>query len=43
MMVEAVAGINLAQNQFAYRTATLKAEGPAPETLMLILDKAEGK
>lgn len=41
--VEADAGINLAKNQLAYRTATLKAEGAVPEMLMQILAKAEGK
>jgi predicted ATP-dependent endonuclease of OLD family len=41
--VEAAAGINLAKNQFAYRTATLKAEGVVPKVLMQILAKAEGQ
>lgn len=41
--VEAAAGISLAKNQLAYRTATLKAEGAVPEMLMQILSKAEGK
>ena len=41
--VEAAAGISLAKNQFAYRTATLKAEGTVPDMLMQILAKAEGK
>ncbi len=41
--VEAAAGISLAKNQLAYRTATLKAEGAVPEMLMQILAKAEGK
>lgn len=41
--VEAAAGISLAKNQLAYRTATLKAEGTVPEMLMRILAKAEGK
>ena len=41
--VETDAGINLAKNQLAYRTATLKAEGTVPEMLMQILAKAEGK
>jgi putative ATP-dependent endonuclease of OLD family len=41
--VEAAAGISLKKNQFAYRTATLKAEGAVPEMLMQILAKAEGK
>jgi len=41
--VEAAAGISLAKNQLAYRMATLKAQGAAPEMLMHILAKAEGK
>jgi putative ATP-dependent endonuclease of OLD family len=41
--VEAAAGISLAKNQLAYRTATLKAEGAVPEMLIRILAKAEGK
>lgn len=41
--VEAEAGINLAKNTLAYRTATLKAEGAVPEMLSQILAKAEGK
>lgn len=41
--VEAAAGIKLAKNQIAYRTATLKAEGVVPGMLMQILAKAEGK
>lgn len=41
--VEAAAGISLAKNQLAYRTATLKAEGEIPEMLLQILAKAEGK
>ena len=41
--VEAAAGISLAKNQLAYRTATLKAEGAIPEMLMKILVKVEGK
>lgn len=41
--VEAAAGISLAKNQLAYRSATLKAEGTVPEMLMRILAKAEGK
>ncbi|MGF7001561.1 ATP-dependent nuclease, partial [Paraburkholderia sp. GAS32] len=41
--VEAAAGISLAKNQLAYRTATLKAEGAVPEMLMGILAKVEGK
>lgn len=41
--VEAAAGISLAKNQHAYRSATLKAEGAVPEVLVQILVKAEGK
>ncbi|KWH01490.1 ATP-dependent endonuclease [Burkholderia territorii] len=41
--VEAAAGISLAKNQLAYRTATLKAEGAVPDMLVQILAKAEGK
>jgi hypothetical protein len=41
--IAAAAGINLAKNQLAYRTATLKAEGAVPEMLQQILAKAEGK
>lgn len=41
--VAAAAGINLAKNQLAYRTATLNAEGTVPEMLMKILAKAKGK
>ncbi len=41
--VETGAGITLAKNQLAYRTATLMAEGTVPEMLMQILAKAEGK
>ena len=41
--VEAAAGISLAKNQLAYRTATLEASGEIPEMLTLILAKAEGK
>lgn len=41
--VEAAAGISLAKNQLAYRSATLNAEGTVPEMLMQILVKAEGK
>ena len=40
--VEAAAGISLAKNQFAYRTATLKADGAVPAMLMQILEKVEG-
>jgi len=41
--IEATAGISLAKNQLAYRTATLEAEGAVPEMLLQILAKAEGK
>lgn len=41
--VEAAAGISLAKNQLAYRTATLHAKGAVPETLIQILAKVEGK
>lgn len=41
--IEASAGINLAKNQFAYRTATLKAEGVVPDMLLQILAKAKGE
>lgn len=41
--VAAAAGINLAKNQLAYRTATLNADGAVPEMLIQILAKAEGK
>lgn len=41
--IEAAAGINIAKNQLAYRTATLKAAGAVPEMLQNILVKAEGK
>lgn len=41
--IEAAAGISLAKNQLAYRTATLKAAGAVPEMLQKILAKAEGK
>jgi len=41
--IEVVAGINIAKNQLAYRTATLKAAGAVPEMLQNILAKAEGK
>ena len=41
--VETEAGINLAKNQLAYRTATLRAGGAVPEMLTQILAKVEGK
>ncbi|MFC5742910.1 ATP-dependent endonuclease [Dyella tabacisoli] len=40
--VEAAAGISLAKNQLAYRTATLEASGTIPEMLSQILRKAVG-
>lgn len=40
--IEAAAGIQLAKNQDAYRTATLEAKGTAPEMLKQILMKARG-
>lgn len=40
---EAAAGISLAKNQLAYRTATLKAGGSVPEMLLTILVKARGE
>ncbi|VBC11501.1 ATP-dependent OLD family endonuclease [Burkholderia pseudomallei] len=41
--LEAAAGISLAKNQLAYRTATLKAGGNVPKMLLQVLAKAEGK
>ncbi|MFT6389400.1 MAG: putative ATP-dependent endonuclease of OLD family [Cellvibrionaceae bacterium] len=41
--VEESAGISLAKNQQAYRTATLQAQGNVPEVLLNILTKAEGE
>ena len=41
--ISAAAGISLAKNQLAYRTATLKAQGAVPEMLVQILAMAEGK
>lgn len=41
--VAAAAGISLAKNQHAYRTATFEAAGKVPEMLTQILAKAEGK
>lgn len=41
--VESAAGISLAKNQLAYRTATLLATGTVPDMLTQILAKAEGK
>lgn len=40
--IEASAGIDLAKNQYAYRTATIEAEGAVPEMLKQILVKAVG-
>lgn len=40
--VEVAAGISLAKNQQAYRTATLEAQGTVPDTLLQILNKAKG-
>ena len=40
--VEATAGISLKKNQYAYRAATLKAEGAVPEMLNQILTKVKG-
>ncbi|MBS1985960.1 MAG: ATP-dependent endonuclease [Bdellovibrionales bacterium] len=41
--VEAEAGISLAKNTLAYRSATLKAEGEVPEMLLKIMAKAKGE
>lgn len=40
--IEAAAGIHLAKNQYAYRTATREAKGVVPEMLKQILTKAGG-
>jgi putative ATP-dependent endonuclease of the OLD family len=40
--IEAAAGIKLSKNQYAYRTATLEANGTAPAFLEQILAKAGG-
>jgi predicted ATP-dependent endonuclease of OLD family len=40
--IEATAGIQLAKNQYAYRTATVEAKGTVPEMLKQILAKASG-
>jgi len=40
--IETTAGIQLAKNQYAYRTATLEARGNVPELLKQILTKAVG-
>ena len=42
-IIETDAGINLAKNQLAYRTATLRSGGEVPEMLAQILVKVEGK
>ncbi|REG49570.1 putative ATP-dependent endonuclease of OLD family [Paraburkholderia sp. BL6669N2] len=41
--VEKSAGISLAKNQLAYRTATLKSKGVVPDMLQQVLVKAAGK
>jgi putative ATP-dependent endonuclease of the OLD family len=41
--VEAAAGISLAKNQLAYRTATLQAQGAVPDMLTQILHQVKGK
>jgi len=41
-IVEDEAGISLAKNQLAYRTATLKANGVVPDMLVNILAKVKG-
>ncbi|WP_186081796.1 ATP-dependent nuclease [Burkholderia gladioli] len=41
--VEIEAGIKLAKNQLAYRTATLRSEGVVPEMLTRILTRARGE
>uniref|UniRef100_E1TID3 ATP-dependent OLD family endonuclease n=1 Tax=Burkholderia sp. (strain CCGE1003) TaxID=640512 RepID=E1TID3_BURSG len=41
--VESAAGISLAKNQLAYRTATLRAEGAVPQMLMDILAQVSGR
>jgi hypothetical protein len=40
--IEAAAGIELSKNQYAYRAATIEAEGTVPEMLEEILTKARG-
>lgn len=40
--IEATAGIELAKNQYAYRTATIESQGTVPEMLKQILTKAGG-
>jgi putative ATP-dependent endonuclease of OLD family len=40
--IEAAAGIRLRKNQYAYRTATIEAQGAVPEMLKQILTKARG-
>ena len=41
--IEIAAGISLAKNQLAYRTATLKAGGTVPEMLTQVISKAKGQ
>lgn len=41
--VESETGIQLAKNQLAYRTATLRAKSDVPEMLLKILAKAKGE
>lgn len=38
--LELAAGIQLAKNQYAYRTATTEAKGPVPELLKQVLSRA---
>jgi hypothetical protein len=40
--IEAAAGIQLAKNQHAYRTATREAKGTVPEMIKQVLAKAGG-
>ncbi|MCA7953326.1 ATP-dependent endonuclease [Burkholderia seminalis] len=40
--IESTAGIQLAKNQYAYRTATVEAKGAVPEMLKQILARARG-
>lgn len=40
--IEAAAEIQLSKSQYAYRTATLEADGTPPEMLKLVLTKARG-
>jgi len=43
LTIEASAGIELAKNQYAYRTATIEANGTVPDMLKQILIKARGE